>query len=159
MPDDEATVPETAPESVEEPAAPEAEPDSTMEVADAEATSDPAATEVGTVLEADADPAVIDPTPDPLDNPAPETADADADADEDEDEEDAEEEAEEDDEPNVAKNQANYQPPPGLSQADYVQGLMVAGNNQGNEQRRATIARNRERRAQQHAAIHGSDQG
>ncbi len=126
MPDDETTAPDAAPE---EPAAPEADP--TMEVADAETASDPAATEVGTAV-------VPDPTPDPLDNPGP-------DADEDE-----EEEAEE----FVSSDQANYEAPPALSQAEYVQGLMVQGHDQGEADRRKTIARNRETRAQQHAALH-----
>jgi len=134
MPDDESAVPEAADD---QPAAPAPEPDDpTMEVADAEATSDPAATEVGTAV-------VPDPTPDPLDNPAPAEAD---------DEEEEEEEA--DEEPSLAEKQANYEPPPALSQAEYVQGLMVQGHDQGEADRRKTIARNRERRAQQHAALH-----
>ena len=140
MPEDETAVPGAVPE---EPAAPEGDP--TMEVADAEATGDPAATEVGTAVPDDPtpdDPVPPDPTPDPLDNPGPEAAD------EDDDEDD------EEDELSAAEKQANYEPPPVLSQAEHVQGLMVAGATQGQAERRKTLARNREIRAQQHAALH-----
>ncbi len=156
MPEDEATVPETAPDSAEEPAAPEADPDSTMEVADAETVSDLAATEVGTAVVPESEP-VADPTPDPLDNPdaghevVKDGGDITV--------ESGEEEEEDEDEPSLAEKQANFEPPRVLDQASHVQGLMVAGANAGQAQRRETLARNRERRAQQHKAIHLSDQG
>jgi hypothetical protein len=139
MPEDEVT-PEATPEDSS--VAPEADADPSMEVVGAEDVTDPGETEVGT---ADVPPTIeptIEPTSDPLDNPGP---DADETA-------DAEETVE--DEPSVAENQANYERPAALSQAEYVQGLMVAGNDQGQADRRKTLARNRERRAQQHAALH-----
>lgn len=64
-----------------------------------------------------------------------------------------------DEESTPAKDQANYVPPPPLDQAGYVQGLMVSSSNAGQDQRRESLARNRERRRLQHEAIAHSSQG
>ncbi|KKL88661.1 hypothetical protein LCGC14_1922420 [marine sediment metagenome] len=72
------------------------------------------------------------------------------------DDDDEEDEAEE---MSAVEAQANFVPPPPLDQAGHIQGLMVAGNNQGEVQRRKTIARNRERRRLQQEAIAQSNQG
>lgn len=122
---------------VDEETAPEvgdSTPDPSMEVA---AGDNPAAdVEVGTVP------------------PAPPEVDDETPADE-----NADEEAEEADEITPAEAQANFEPPPPLDQASHVQGLMVAGSKAGQDQRRETIARNRERRRLQQEAIKLSNQG
>ena len=147
MPEDQAAVTGAAPEDQ-----PATEPDPSMEIGSVETPSDPAATEVGTDLGTSEAPADPEASPEADDETAADDeAEAEAEADD-----EADDEA---DEPSPAENQANYVPPPGLSQAEYVQGLMVAGASQGQSDRRKTLARNRERRAQQHAAIHKSDQG
>ncbi len=131
---------ETAPEAV--PEVGDVAPDPSMEVAAEPGPEEPAQPEVGTAVEVVEDGGDITVEPEPEPEPEPEA--------------EAEAEAEES---SPAEDQANYEPPPALDQASYVQGLMVAGSNEGQDARRESLVRNRERRRLQQEAIRRSNQG
>jgi hypothetical protein len=139
---------ETAPEAV--PEVGDVAPDPSMEVAAEPGPEEPAQPEVGTAVEVVEDGGDITVEPEPEPEPEPE-AEAEA-------EPEAEPEAEAE-ESSPAEDQANYEPPPALDQASYVQGLMVAGSNEGQDARRESLVRNRERRRLQQEAIRRSNQG
>lgn len=139
---DEETAPDAAPEEPTTPEVGEVAPDPSMEVAAGD-TPEVVDAEVGTDMGTSEAPADPETPPEAVEEAV-------------EEEEEAEEEAEES---SPAEDQANYEPPPALDQASYVQGLMVAGSNEGQDARRESLVRNRERRRLQQEAISRSNQG
>jgi len=109
--------------------------DPTMEVAADETQPEAATPETGTEVEAEPE-APSAPPETPVDNPESEVAEPDP------------EPAEE---PTVAEKQAGYEAPPGLT--DHVQNVMVAGSNRGQADRHKSLARNRQIRDEQQAAL------